>query len=59
MNPIILGIHLTCFRKKPKMEAQKLTNWETILNVIRILNIIGEAMPQAVIRCGSKSDIIK
>ena len=47
-NPIILGIHLTCFSKK--MELKKMTNWDTILNVIMILNIIGEAIPQAVIR---------
>ena len=47
-NPTILGINLTCFEKKQKLE--KMTNWETILNVIMIINIIGEAIPQAVIR---------
>ena len=47
-NRTILGIHLTCFNKAQKLE--KMTNWETILNVIMIINIIGEAIPQAVIR---------
>ena len=47
-NQNILGIHLNCFNKEQKME--KMTNWETILNVIMIINIIGEAIPLAVIR---------
>ena len=47
-NQTILGIRLTCFSKE--MERQKMINWDTILNVIMILNIIGEAIPQAVIR---------
>jgi len=48
-NPNVLRIRFTCFSKE--MELKKMTNWDTILNVIMILNIIGEAIPQAVISC--------
>ena len=47
----LLGWILYHFSNNSKeMELKKMRNWDTILNVIMILNIIGEAIPQAVIR---------
>ena len=49
-SPSIMGIELTCFTRRPTMEERKLENWETILNLIMILNIFGEGIPQAILR---------
>ena len=49
-NPTILGIELSCFSRRPRMEDKKMEQWETIMNLMMMFNIFGEAIPQAVLR---------
>ena len=49
-NPTILGLELSFFSRRPAMEDKKLEQWETIMNLMMMLNIFGEAIPQTVLR---------
>ena len=49
-NPTILNVKLTCFSKRAKMDDAQLNGWQTIGNIAMLLNLIGEALPQLIIR---------
>ena len=49
-NPTIFDVKLTCFSKRAKMDDAQLNGWQTFGNIAIFLNLIGEALPQLIIR---------